>query len=139
MAKRTARTRTTSHRLQTPPSNPSKKPEELLQDATEALAMLQAKSKYQAAAIKLVSYGVLAAGLWWFGYLYRPGSKSQEPGVQAASSEQMELAKQAIPDKSDRIALGVAMETIAELLQQFPFRKAPVSSLSILGGLVLGR
>lgn len=125
MAKRTARTRTTTHRSQSPPSNPSKKSEELLKDATEALAMLQAKSKYQAAAIKLASYAVLAAGLWWFGSLYRPGSKGQESGVQAASSEQMELAKQAIADKSDRVALGVAMETIAELLQQDATKDPP--------------
>jgi hypothetical protein len=57
-------------------------------------------------------------GLWWFGFLYRPGSDSKDMQVEVASSEQLQLAKQAIPEKQDRIALGVAMETIAELLQQ---------------------
>lgn len=118
MAKRSARTRTTKQNFPAPPSQGGSNAEELLREATEALTRLKSKSNHQTLAMKIASYGVLAVGLWWFGFLYRPGIAGKDTQVEALSSEQLELAKQAIPEKQDRIAMGVAIETIAELLQQ---------------------
>jgi hypothetical protein len=118
MAKRNARTRSTSSSSAPSTNRDRKTSEELLREATEALAKLQGTSRFKIVTSRLTSFGLLAMGLWWFGFLYRPGSDSKDMQVEVASSEQLQLAKQAIPEKQDRIALGVAMETIAELLQQ---------------------
>lgn len=118
MAKRIARNRLTPSSSVPSPKRESKASEELLREATEALAKLQGKSKFQLVASRLTSFGLLAIGLWCFGFLYRPDSDGKDTQVEALSSEQLELAKQAIPEKQDRIAMGVAIETIAELLQQ---------------------
>lgn len=118
MAKRIARNRLTPASSAPSSKRESKTSEELLREATEALAKLQGKSKFQIVASRLTSFGLLAIGLWCFGFLYRPGSDRKESQVEVVSSEQLDLAKQAIPEKQDRIALGVAIETIAELLEQ---------------------